>query len=641
MDDGVYNCQHMRARRGWRRSGRWMYTPVHEKTCCQLLTIRLDVNEFEMNRAQRKVKKRWEAYLNGHGDADNSKKGEIEHDWMENGATTGGGEQQDEEYDGVVVGQSPKRPRDDDHNDNDGHQPRQPEAEDIQSRYDGVKRGVSERAMIGATKRQRSVVDFHVLDEDGNESPTVKLSERLQEAFKSPVLTDGKSKVQILCGDVEKAVSQALELCIDAGQLPRLEYPAVKVKPANAKQQKMHGMSLLFAVPISHAIAAVVQKVCQTNEDLVYEGMSSAVQVAQSLAREMHVEGCRVKADKGFINVYRDNVDNDHYRAEEMFAPKIELFGETPKPSRIQSDRPDSKPVKSEREPRKFNMVMVDASDPSIVEVEFDLFKKYQTQHHHDEPESVTRESFIRFLCDSPLVSEPASCDRGIPAPGYGSFHQQYWVDGKLIAVGVVDILPRCLSSKYFFWDPDLAKLSLGTLASLLEIEWVKQSQTYARNFRYYYLGYYLHDCHRMRYKANFAPSQLLCPKTFAWVPISKVKAALESRHKPPELSKYVELVHINEKSLTRTDAQKNVLGSANDDGNVDHDDASVQSVLLFVSFEGSHASHRRKGKAISFGALCAIGAIQSKQAQEHLERRLRRWKQVVGPAWRKILYAV
>ena len=29
------------------------------------------------------------------------------------------------------------------------------------------------------------------------------------------------------------------------------------------------------------------------------------------------------------------------------------------------------------------------------------------------------------------------------PSCGYGSFHQQYWLDGKLIAVGVVDVLPR------------------------------------------------------------------------------------------------------------------------------------------------------------------------------------------------------
>lgn len=40
------------------------------------------------------------------------------------------------------------------------------------------------------------------------------------------------------------------------------------------------------------------------------------------------------------------------------------------------------------------------------------------------------------------------------PDCGYGSFHQQYWLDEELIAVGVIDILPKCISSVYFFYDP-------------------------------------------------------------------------------------------------------------------------------------------------------------------------------------------
>lgn len=52
-------------------------------------------------------------------------------------------------------------------------------------------------------------------------------------------------------------------------------------------------------------------------------------------------------------------------------------------------------------------------------------------------------------------------------SPGYGSFHQQYWLGDKLIAVGVIDILPRCVSSVYFFYDPEYTSLSLGTYSSL------------------------------------------------------------------------------------------------------------------------------------------------------------------------------
>lgn len=46
---------------------------------------------------------------------------------------------------------------------------------------------------------------------------------------------------------------------------------------------------------------------------------------------------------------------------------------------------------------------------------------------------------------------------------------------GKLVAVGVVDVLPRCLSSVYLFWDPACAHLAPGKLTALKEIEWVQQ----------------------------------------------------------------------------------------------------------------------------------------------------------------------
>ena len=44
----------------------------------------------------------------------------------------------------------------------------------------------------------------------------------------------------------------------------------------------------------------------------------------------------------------------------------------------------------------------------------------------------------------------------------YGSYHQLYRIDHKLVAVGVVDILPNCLSAKYFYYDPDYKFLELG-----------------------------------------------------------------------------------------------------------------------------------------------------------------------------------
>jgi len=102
-------------------------------------------------------------------------------------------------------------------------------------------------------------------------------------------------------------------------------------------------------------------------------------------------------------------------------------------------------------------------------------------------------------------------------------------IDGKLVAVGVVDILPRCLSSKYMFWDPDLAFLSLGKYSALEEIKWVREAQKHCPTLQYYYLGYYIHSCPKMRYKAAYNPSELLCAVHYRWIPFQFAKPVLDT----------------------------------------------------------------------------------------------------------------
>lgn len=101
---------------------------------------------------------------------------------------------------------------------------------------------------------------------------------------------------------------------------------------------------------------------------------------------------------------------------------------------------------------------------------------------------------------------------------------------GKLIAVAVLDILPHALSSKYFFWDSDYAALSPGKISALKEVEWVQTAAQQCPALHYYYMGYYIHSCHKMRYKADYEPSDLLCPERLCWIPFQRVKSALDVR---------------------------------------------------------------------------------------------------------------
>ncbi|XP_016298495.1 arginyl-tRNA--protein transferase 1-like isoform X1 [Sinocyclocheilus anshuiensis] len=155
----------------------------------------------------------------------------------------------------------------------------------------------------------------------------------------------------------------------------------------------------------------------------------------------------------------------------------------------------------------------------------YQVYKLYQMAIHKDPPDKPTESQFKRFLCDSPLEAETAPDG---PDVGYGSFHQQYWLDGRIVAVGVLDILPSCVSSVYLYYHPEFSSLSLGTYSALREIAFTRQLQQQSPKLAYYYLGFYVHSCPKMRYKGQYRPSDLLCPETYTWVSIERCIPRLE-----------------------------------------------------------------------------------------------------------------
>ncbi|CAG9537027.1 unnamed protein product [Cercopithifilaria johnstoni] len=153
----------------------------------------------------------------------------------------------------------------------------------------------------------------------------------------------------------------------------------------------------------------------------------------------------------------------------------------------------------------------------------FKLYEKYQTNVHHDT--RCNRTSYRNFLADSPLFNDERDESKSI---ALGSYHQQYYLDGRLIAVGVVDILPRCLSAKYLYYDPDYEFLTLGTYTALREIAFTQELAKERQQLHYYYMGFYIHSCQKMRYKQHFHPSDLLCDRSFTWVPLAKCLEMIE-----------------------------------------------------------------------------------------------------------------
>ncbi|CAF3881837.1 unnamed protein product, partial [Rotaria sp. Silwood1] len=67
----------------------------------------------------------------------------------------------------------------------------------------------------------------------------------------------------------------------------------------------------------------------------------------------------------------------------------------------------------------------------------------------------------------------------------------------------VIDILPQGISSVYFYYEPDFGFLKLGVYSALKEIELTRQLAREIPDIKYYYLGFYVHTCVKMRYKLN------------------------------------------------------------------------------------------------------------------------------------------
>ncbi len=76
--------------------------------------------------------------------------------------------------------------------------------------------------------------------------------------------------------------------------------------------------------------------------------------------------------------------------------------------------------------------------------------------------------------------------------------------DDQLLGVAVTDHLTDGLSAVYTFFDPDLPERSLGTWAILAQIE---RARELGRSWLY--LGYWIRDCEKMRYKTGFRPIEL------------------------------------------------------------------------------------------------------------------------------------
>ena len=119
----------------------------------------------------------------------------------------------------------------------------------------------------------------------------------------------------------------------------------------------------------------------------------------------------------------------------------------------------------------------------------FDLYLKYQNKRHSSINNDQNKiDDYNDFLIKSNVNSKLV----------------EFWDGDLLKIVSIIDMMSDSISAVYTFFDPDDEKVSYGTYSIIWLINWCKTQQ-----FKYMYLGYWIGECNKMKYKTNFKPYEL------------------------------------------------------------------------------------------------------------------------------------
>lgn len=119
----------------------------------------------------------------------------------------------------------------------------------------------------------------------------------------------------------------------------------------------------------------------------------------------------------------------------------------------------------------------------------FALYRRYIAQRHSSgEMDYEDPQQFMSFITCNWAETE----------------FYEFWLKDRLVAVAIVDVLERGLSAVYSFFEPDMTSRSLGVYAILWEIHEAQRQKK-----PWLYLGYWINDCKKMNYKAQYQPSEV------------------------------------------------------------------------------------------------------------------------------------
>ena len=438
---------------GWRRCGDYVYLPNIEKSCCKLYTCRLNVEDFQINKEQKKIMRRFRNYLSGEYELNKEK--------------------------------------------------------------------------IKQKEEEKNDVKMKNIDE---------LQEKIEKILKDYLKQ--KKYIQI----IEKYIK------IDNSLLDK------KLNEIHVRKNTNKKFNFDYSIDFIYVTLKIIESENKKN-NTKFDNVKSLQSDLFNNFKEFYTsenEDLELSDKTGHINI------------KDKTKPRKEIE-ENKKEKKNENKINDVKMEKKEKKKEKENLKKVDpekysleyfpeiVNEPEIhlplkhiytceltdkIQIDderFQVYKKYQMNIHKDPIEKISKDRYNRAWGETDLID-----NKGIKLPSdlnkktkhseiypqkYGTYNFIHRLDGKIIAVGVWDILPTSLSSVYLYYDTDYQFLDLGVFTAIREIEYVKSFHNLIdKNFKYYMMGFYCETVQKLRYKGFYQPTELLDRYTMNYVYLKDVQ---------------------------------------------------------------------------------------------------------------------
>ena len=473
---------------GWRRCGDYVYIPNLDKSCCKLYTHCLNVEEFKINKDQKKVMKRFRKYLSGEYEQ-NLEKNKI----------------------------------------NEDKKPAITETDIVYQKIDKILMDyIKQEKYLEIINKHINIIDKNLIIEKAKQSHVRKN-------------TNNKFKFDYSI-DFIFVIRKIIESLVEKNKIQFNSYDNLQQDLFNHFKQFYNSENeILELFPKTghiNIINKAKEKKDEKKEEIKQEIEKDKIKEIKKEKKEKKEKPKKPIKEKYTFDYFQEFVNE----------PEIYL------------------PLK-----HKYTFEVTDKI--KINNEKFQVYKKYQMNVHKD-PES--KVDYSRFddswgkstLKDNIGIKLPADLATKTKHPeiypkNYGCYNFIHRIDGKIVAVGIVDILPTFLSSVYLYYDTDYQFLDLGVFTAIIEIEYAKSFHALIdKNFKYYTMGFYSENVQKLRYKGFYYPTQILDRFTMNFVYLHDVQNILkEGKHvqlskeqKNPkyeyltknEIDKYVDNLMIN-----------------------------------------------------------------------------------------------